>query len=183
PPRSAALRRGGAALLAASASLLIPLATAAPALAAPGPASPSASASPGASHGATAPDGKAKPPNKPAKEPPAQMSTVGGELLGKPGTQVQLGPGAPQLPKEISGDSWLVADAESGDILAAHNLHWKRPPASTLKMLFADTVLPKFPKDQKHKVLASDLAGMGEGSSQVGIKEDSTYTVHDLWLG
>ncbi|MCC2279380.1 MULTISPECIES: D-alanyl-D-alanine carboxypeptidase family protein [Streptomyces] len=183
PPRSAALRRGGAALLAASASLLIPLATAAPALAAPGPASPSASASPGASHGATAPDGKAGPPHKPAKEPPAQMSTVGGELLGKPGTQVQLGPGAPQLPKEISGDSWLVADAESGDILAAHNVHWKLPPASTLKMLFADTVLPKFPKDQKHKVLASDLAGMGEGSSQVGIKEDSTYTVHDLWLG
>ena len=37
-------------------------------------------------------------------------------------------------------------------MLAAHNAHWRLPPASTLKMLFADTVLPKFPKDQKHKV-------------------------------
>ena len=50
-------------------------------------------------------------------------------------------------------------------------------------MLFADTVLPKFPKDTVHKVAPSDLQGMGEGSSLVGIKENLTYTVQDLWLG
>ncbi|MGW5589149.1 D-alanyl-D-alanine carboxypeptidase family protein, partial [Streptomyces sp. NPDC003857] len=47
----------------------------------------------------------------------------------------------------------------------------------------ADTVLPKFPRSEKHKVAPSDLAGMGAGSSLVGIKEGETYTVHDLWLG
>ncbi|TQE24079.1 DUF5136 domain-containing protein [Streptomyces ipomoeae] len=119
----------------------------------------------------------------PSATPPAAMSTVGGELLGKPGTQVDLGSDAPVLPKGISARSWIVADAETGDVLAAHNAHWRLAPASTLKMLFADTLLPKFNKDEKHKVAPTDLAGIGAGSSMVGIKENETYTVHDLWLG
>ena len=116
-------------------------------------------------------------------KPPASMSTVGGARLGKPGTQVELGAGAPALPKDVTARSWIVSDAESGEVLAAHNAHWKLPPASTLKMLFADTLLPKFPKTETHKVVDSDLAGIGAGSSLVGIKEDETYTVEDLWLG
>jgi D-alanyl-D-alanine carboxypeptidase (penicillin-binding protein 5/6) len=111
------------------------------------------------------------------------MSTVGGARLGQTGTQVNLGSGVPVLPKDLTARSWIVADAESGQVLAAHNAHWRLPPASTLKMLFADTVLPKFPSTQTHKVAVTDLAGMGEGSSLVGIKENETYTVHDLWLG
>ncbi|WP_308312589.1 D-alanyl-D-alanine carboxypeptidase [Streptomyces sp. ISL-11] len=159
PPRCAATRRYGAAL-AATASLLLPLMTAAPA------------------HADNPADGKGAP-----KTPPARMSTVGGELLGRPGPQVRRGPGAPELPRDLSGRSWLVADAESGAILAANNAHWRLPPASTLKMLFADTVLPKLPRTKTHKVLPSDLEGMGAGSSAVGIKEGSSYSVHDLWLG
>ncbi|MFJ2109644.1 D-alanyl-D-alanine carboxypeptidase family protein [Streptomyces microflavus] len=117
-------------------------------------------------------------------KPPSTMSSLGGEQLAKTGPQVNLGPGAPVLPKKLSGRSWVVADAESGDILAAHNAHWRLPPASTLKMLFADTVLPALqPTTLTHTVKDSDLAGVGEGSSLVGIKEDHTYTVHDLWLG
>ncbi|RSS55092.1 D-alanyl-D-alanine carboxypeptidase [Streptomyces sp. WAC01280] len=111
------------------------------------------------------------------------MSAVGGAALGRPGTQVQLGPGAPVLPKELSARSWIVADAESGQVLASHNAHWRLAPASTLKMLFADTVLPKLPKTQNHLVTTQDLAGMGSGSSLVGIKEKQSYSVHDLWLG
>ncbi|MFF8276591.1 MULTISPECIES: D-alanyl-D-alanine carboxypeptidase family protein [Streptomyces] len=116
-------------------------------------------------------------------KPPAVMSTVGGTLLGRPGTQVQLGPGAPVLPKELSARSWIVADAESGAVLAAHNSHWRLAPASTLKMLFADTLLPKFPRTALHTVAPTDLTGLGAGSSLVGIKEKQTYSVHDLWLG
>ncbi|WP_398978764.1 D-alanyl-D-alanine carboxypeptidase family protein [Streptomyces sp. I05A-00742] len=198
---SATARRRGAALVAASAALALPLATAAPALAAPpaphashtpgasqspgGTQSPGASQSPGGrpspggKPGGTPDDAKGRPP----KQPPAKMSEVGGELLGRPGVQVRPEAGAPELPKDLSGDAWLVADAESGEVLAAKNAHWRLAPASTLKMLFADTVLPKFPRTQQHKVVPSDLEGMGEGSSQVGLKEDSTYSVHDLWLG
>ncbi|MFI8997212.1 D-alanyl-D-alanine carboxypeptidase family protein [Streptomyces sp. NPDC053542] len=125
----------------------------------------------------------AKPTKSKAPEPPAAMSAVGGDLLAKPGTQVRLKDGAPKLPKGLSARSWIVSDPESGDVLAAHNAHWPLPPASTLKMLFADTLLPKFPKTEQHKVEPEDLAGMGEGSSLVGIKEHQTYSVHDLWLG
>ncbi|MFF9777152.1 D-alanyl-D-alanine carboxypeptidase family protein [Streptomyces sp. NPDC013978] len=155
-------------LLVTSATLLslslasLPMLTAGPAFAAK--PSPSASASPSAT-------------------PPANMSTVGGELLGRPGTQANLGSDAPVLPKGISARSWIVADADTGEVLAAHNAHWRLAPASTLKMLFADTLLPKFDKNDKHKVAAADLAGVGAGSSMVGIKEDETYTVDDLWLG
>ncbi|KOX26615.1 D-alanyl-D-alanine carboxypeptidase [Streptomyces sp. NRRL F-6491] len=116
-------------------------------------------------------------------KPPLVMSEVGGALLGVPGTQVRLGAGAPVLPKELSARSWIVADAENGQVLAAHNAHWPLAPASTLKMLFADALLPKFPKTQNHLVTVQDLAGIGEGSSLVGVKEKQTYSVHDLWLG
>ncbi|MEV7435190.1 D-alanyl-D-alanine carboxypeptidase family protein [Streptomyces griseoviridis] len=123
------------------------------------------------------------PSTSPSATPPAHMSSVGGARLGQPGAQADLGDGAPVLPKGLTARSWIVADAESGEVLAAQNAHWRLPPASTMKMLFADTVLPKFPKSEKHTVVPADLAGIGAGSSMVGIKEGETYTVHDLWLG
>ncbi|MFF0207533.1 D-alanyl-D-alanine carboxypeptidase family protein [Streptomyces althioticus] len=131
----------------------------------------------------TAPAALAAPRPTPSATPPAHTSVVGGERLAKPGTQVNLAPGTPVLPKELSARSWIVADAESGDVLAAHNAHWRLAPASTLKMLFADTLLPKWPGTTTHRVESSDLAGVGAGSSMVGVKEGETYTVHDLWLG
>ncbi|MET9348186.1 D-alanyl-D-alanine carboxypeptidase family protein [Streptomyces termitum] len=150
---------------AVSAALLLPLVLAA------GPALADEPVRPGAT-------------GTPQPQPPANMSSVGGAALGLPGTQVKLGTGAPVLPKELSARSWIVADAESGAVLASHNAHWRLAPASTLKMLFADTLIPKFtdPK-QTHLVTEADLAGMGEGSSLVGIKEKQSYTVRDLWLG
>ncbi|NGO44398.1 D-alanyl-D-alanine carboxypeptidase [Streptomyces sp. YC419] len=141
---------------------------------------------PAVADGTPTPSQKATPKasTSPSATAPADMSTVGGAQLGKAGTQVNLGTGAPVLPKDLSARSWVVADAESGDVLAAHNAHWRLAPASTLKMLFADTLLPKFSqREEKHKVVPSDLAGTGPNSSLVGIKEDETYTVHDLWLG
>ncbi|WTW29429.1 DUF5136 domain-containing protein [Streptomyces purpurascens] len=130
-----------------------------------------------------APKPSGSPSASPSATPPASMSTLGGARLGRPGTQVNLASGVPVLPKDLSARSWIVSDAETGDVLAAHNAHWRLAPASTLKMLFADTLLPKFPSTAEHKVVPSDLAGIGAGSSMVGIKEEETYTVHDLWLG
>lgn len=124
-----------------------------------------------------------KPSTSPTATPPARMSVVGGARLAQPGTQVNLASGVPVLPKGLSARSWIVSDAESGEVLAAHNAHWRLAPASTLKMLFADTLLPRWPKTTEHKVEPSDLAGIGSGSSMVGVKEDETYTVEDLWRG
>ncbi|MGP9019040.1 D-alanyl-D-alanine carboxypeptidase family protein [Streptomyces sp. BR1] len=178
--------------LAAAAAALLPALAAAPAAAVPydvkpgtpGP-SPSLSASPGPSASPGKPGTDAKPgrTRKDPDPPPASMSTVGGALLAQPGTQAKLGPGAPVLPMDLTGRSWIVADAKSGEVLASHNAHWRLPPASTLKMLFADTVLPSLPKTEVRKVTQADLEGVGEGSSLVGVKENESYTVHDLWLG
>ncbi|MFI2759739.1 D-alanyl-D-alanine carboxypeptidase family protein [Streptomyces echinatus] len=134
---------------------------------------------------ATAPAALAAPApsTSPTATPPAQMSTLGGARLGQAGTQVNLAPGVPVLPKDLTARSWIVSDAESGEVLAAHNAHWRLPPASTLKMLFADTVLPRFSQGTRYKVTPDDLKGVGAGSSVVGVKEGGTYSVHDLWLG
>ncbi|MEU6663676.1 serine hydrolase [Streptomyces sp. NPDC046821] len=110
----------------------------------------------------------------------AAPGVVGGQRLGRPG--VQVAPGAPRLPR-LAAKSWLVADHDSGDVLASYAAHRALPPASTLKMLFADTVLPKFGRTQHHKVTAADLANIPFGSSLVGIQAGTTYSVEQLWQG
>jgi D-alanyl-D-alanine carboxypeptidase (penicillin-binding protein 5/6) len=103
-------------------------------------------------------------------------------LLYRSGTQVRRHAGAPGLPA-VSALSWLVADARSGEVLAAHDAHRRLPPASTLKTLFALTVLPVLPGSIPHRVSEKDLADMGPGSSLVGVAEGRTYRVADLWRG
>jgi D-alanyl-D-alanine carboxypeptidase (penicillin-binding protein 5/6) len=106
-----------------------------------------------------------------------------GALLNEPGVHVDRTDDTPPLPDGISALAWTVSDARTGQILAAKNAHRKLPPASTLKTLFALTVLPRFPATEKHKVTDSDLMGIGEGSSLVGVQAGQTYTVADLWRG
>ncbi|WP_405793161.1 D-alanyl-D-alanine carboxypeptidase family protein [Streptomyces sp. NBC_01506] len=104
-------------------------------------------------------------------------------LLYRPGTHVRATAGAPAPPAGVSALSWVVADAGSGAVLAAHNAHRPLPPASTLKTLFAVTALPRIPSDARHSVTEADLTGIGAGSSLVGIAPGQTYDVADLWRG
>ncbi|MER7721374.1 serine hydrolase [Streptomyces flaveolus] len=103
-------------------------------------------------------------------------------LLYRSGTQARLRPGAPEVP-DVSALSWVVADAGSGEVLAAHDAHRKLPPASTLKTLFALTVLPVLPGGISHRVSTEELSDVGPGSSLVGVVEGHTYRVSDLWNG
>jgi D-alanyl-D-alanine carboxypeptidase (penicillin-binding protein 5/6) len=137
---------------------------------------PVASAAPAPHKNPPSPTTSAEP------EPPGNMSGLGGNRLAQPGVQVDLPPGVAP-PPTIEAYSWLVADMTSGQILAAKNVHWQLAPASTLKMLFADTVLPKLDKNTVHTVAPQELEGMGDGSSKVGVKENLAYSVHDLWNG
>ncbi|MFE9775121.1 D-alanyl-D-alanine carboxypeptidase family protein [Streptomyces sp. NPDC005931] len=103
-------------------------------------------------------------------------------LLHRSGTHVRPRAGAPGLP-QVSARSWLVADAGTGEVLAAHEAHRRLPPASTLKTLFALAVLPALPGGIRHEVTEAELRDVGPGSSLVGIAEDRTYRVSDLWNG
>ncbi|MFD7976424.1 D-alanyl-D-alanine carboxypeptidase family protein [Streptomyces sp. NPDC059071] len=156
---------GAAALLLA---LPVPFAPAVYAASAARPASP-------ASRAAAAATAAAEP------TPPARRF-VDPARLDRPGTQVQPLRGAPALPS-VSARSWLVADASTGEVLAARNAHKPLPPASTLKALFALTAMPHHDPDERHTVDDAELTGIGEGSSLVGVKEGYTYKVSDLWNG
>jgi D-alanyl-D-alanine carboxypeptidase (penicillin-binding protein 5/6) len=103
-------------------------------------------------------------------------------LLYRSGLQVRARAGAPEVP-EVSALAWLVADAGTGEVLAAHHAHRRLPPASTLKTLFALTVLPVLPGGIRHTVREEELAGIGSGSSLVGVAAGRTYRVSDLWRG
>nr|WP_079133640.1 D-alanyl-D-alanine carboxypeptidase [Streptomyces sp. FXJ1.172]WEO99115.1 D-alanyl-D-alanine carboxypeptidase [Streptomyces sp. FXJ1.172] len=114
--------------------------------------------------------------------PGPEAAMPGPSLLYRSGTQVRPHRGIPGVPA-VSALSWVVADAGSGDVLAASDAHRRLPPASTLKTLFALTVLPKLPGGMRHTVRDEELKDIGQGSSLVGIKEGRTYQVADLWRG
>ncbi|WP_433859070.1 D-alanyl-D-alanine carboxypeptidase family protein [Streptomyces kronopolitis] len=102
---------------------------------------------------------------------------------GEAGVRAVTAPGIPRLPDGLSALSWMVADADTGNVLATKSPHRKLAPASTLKTLFAVTVLPKFPSGTVRQVSSADLAGVGAGSSVVGVRQGRSYTVADLWRG
>lgn len=115
--------------------------------------------------------------------PPKPGPAYSSDLLDRPGVQVRPDAGAPAVPSDVSALSWLVADARSGEVLAAHNAHRQLPPASTLKSLFALTALPHLDAVARHRVTQSELSEVGDGSSLVGVEAGRSYTVADLWRG
>ncbi|MGW6063088.1 D-alanyl-D-alanine carboxypeptidase family protein [Streptomyces sp. NPDC055189] len=115
--------------------------------------------------------------------PPKPGPAYSSDLLDRPGIQARPGAGAPAVPDDVSALSWLVADARSGEVLAAHNAHRQLPPASTLKSLFALTALPHLDAVARHKVTQSELDGVGDGSSLVGVEPGRSYSIADLWRG
>lgn len=115
--------------------------------------------------------------------PPKPGPVYSSNLLDRPGVQVRPDAGAPAVPSDVSALSWLVADARSGEVLAAHNAHRQLPPASTLKSLFALTALPHLDAVARHRVTQSELSEVGDGSSLVGVEAGRSYTVADLWRG
>ncbi len=118
----------------------------------------------------------------PGVDPGPRTRDAPASLLYRPGTHVRPRAGAPEVP-DLSARSWLVADADTGAVLAAHDAHRRLPPASTLKTLFALTVMPALPSGIRHRVDPEELADIGPGSSLVGVAEYRTYRVSDLWNG
>lgn len=108
---------------------------------------------------------------------PASAETLGGEQLASPTSTVLLQPGADPLPR-VKAATWILADAETGEVLAQKGSHVRRAPASTLKMLTALTVLPRTTPDTPY--VASPRAAYIYGA-RVGLKPGKTYTMDELW--
>lgn len=107
----------------------------------------------------------------------APRATVGGPLLASHGTVVARG--APRLPSGIDAHGWLVADAGTGQVLAAHNAHGKYLPASTLKTLTALTLLPVLKNRRQIVTATADDANVD--GTRVGLVPHGHYSVELLF--
>jgi D-alanyl-D-alanine carboxypeptidase (penicillin-binding protein 5/6) len=128
---------------------------------------------------------RAKPPTKPPKPSPLPSHdpvrpVVGGDRLASSGLVVPADP--LPLPKKITAKSWIVADLDSGDVIAACGAHEYGAPASVQKLLLVATVIDHLDPTQVIKVTAEDL-NYEPGSSAVGLVLNGKYTVKTLFLG
>ena len=104
-------------------------------------------------------------------------ATVGGDLLTGKGKIVSLGVDSDPLPV-VRAKTWVVANADTGEILAAKGPHVLRAPASTLKILTALTVMPQL--DPTTPIKAKKRAVNTYGS-KVGLVRGRTYSANDLF--
>jgi serine-type D-Ala-D-Ala carboxypeptidase (penicillin-binding protein 5/6) len=122
-------------------------------------------------------DPSAPTPTAPYADRPPQGtapdgSTVGGDDLDTRG--VVVADGAPALPAEVVAAGWLVADAGTGDVLAARDPHGRYYPASTLKTLTLLTLAPVLDPDMVVEGTVDDESVEG---SRVGMVEGGRYPV------
>ncbi|GAA4578765.1 hypothetical protein GCM10023194_02460 [Planotetraspora phitsanulokensis] len=99
---------------------------------------------------------------------------IGGRLLGGRGL---IAPTGIAPPPKTEASAFLIADADTGQVLAAKDPHGHYRPASTLKTLTAVTLIPKLDKDRWVK--PSQWACDEEGSA-VGIVPEPIYQIDDL---
>jgi D-alanyl-D-alanine carboxypeptidase (penicillin-binding protein 5/6) len=83
-------------------------------------------------------------------------------------------------PPHIEASSYVIADLETGQVLAAKNPHGHYRPASTLKTLTSIALIPRL--DPASKVRPS-VAAVDASGSAVGLEVTWTYTVKDLFHG
>ena len=92
-------------------------------------------------------------------------------------TDLPRGVPAPPAPQSVG---WLLADLDSGDVIAAQGAHTKLAPASTLKVLTALALTTGV--DPETVYTARDADALIDGS-KVGLVPGSRYTVNDLLHG
>ncbi|MDP9166754.1 MAG: D-alanyl-D-alanine carboxypeptidase [Actinomycetota bacterium] len=117
-----------------------------------------------------------------AGDPPAPLPVpakpLGGEAMSGCGTITA--PDTPPLPGDVSADAWVIADLDSGDIVAAKDPHGRHRPASIIKVLVAMQSLRELPINKQVIGTADDAAAEG---TRVGVDEGGKYTVIDLLHG
>jgi serine-type D-Ala-D-Ala carboxypeptidase (penicillin-binding protein 5/6) len=167
------------ALAAAGAAVVLGLAIA-PAAAATGPgaaartgASPAASLPPASVPGAPLPSGY-----RPAAAPSPSPQAIGGAQLAGHGVIVDYPSGSvPRLPN-VPASAFVVADAGTGQVLAAKDPHGWYRPASTLKVLTAIALIPVL--NPNATVVASEQATSTE-ANVAGLVTGRAYQISGLF--
>ncbi|MGL5859261.1 MAG: D-alanyl-D-alanine carboxypeptidase family protein [Angustibacter sp.] len=105
----------------------------------------------------------------------AGKPVVGGDRLSGTSVVVDRPPDVP-APERFAARAWVLADADTGQVLAARAPHRRHRPASTIKTLTVLTALPLVDPDAQVLAQPDDLS---EGS-QVGLVPGSRYRVRQL---
>ena len=109
---------------------------------------------------------------------PVPASPIGGSVLG--GCGVVAAANTPPVPGDISAEAWVVADLDSGAIIAARDPHGRHRPASLIKVLVAMASLGELNLNKTVNGTPEDAAAEG---TRVGIAPDGAYTVDQLLHG
>lgn len=109
---------------------------------------------------------------------PVPPKPVGGDALGSCG--IIAAPGTPPVPGDISAEAWLVADLDSGAVIAARDPHGRHRPASVIKVLTAMATINELSLDTPVAGTAEDTAAEG---TKVGVAPGGNYTIYQLLHG
>ena len=113
-----------------------------------------------------------------SQSPPAIGPVIGGAQLAGHGVLVNYPSGSvPRLPA-VTASAWVIADAGTGQVLAAKDPHGRYRPASTLKVLTAISLIPVLNPDAT--VVASKQATT-VSPNIVGQLAGHAYKVSDLF--
>lgn len=119
---------------------------------------------------------------KPGESPPAPLPVpakpMGGDALA--GCGVITAPGTPPVPNDISAEAWLVADLDTGEVIAAKDPHGRHRPASIIKVLVAMQAIKDLPI---HKVVPGTADDAAQEGTKVGVGENGHYSINDLLHG
>jgi D-alanyl-D-alanine carboxypeptidase (penicillin-binding protein 5/6) len=103
--------------------------------------------------------------------------SVGGPRLASMGVITDLPAGVPH-PPALKDVSWVLADLDTGAVVAAKAPHAKLLPASTLKALTALTLIPVVPPATRVVATPEDASADG---TRVGLVPGLPYTAHQLF--
>jgi D-alanyl-D-alanine carboxypeptidase (penicillin-binding protein 5/6) len=113
-----------------------------------------------------------------ARTPAAAHAAIGGPLMASHGVVVNYPDARARRVPSIPASSWVIANAGTGQVLAARNPHGKFGPASTMKVLTAITLIPLLKPDAM--VLASRQAADTE-PMDAGLVAGRRYQVANLF--
>lgn len=86
--------------------------------------------------------------------------------------------GVVKAPIKVKNASWLIADGDTGDVLAAQDAHGRYLPASTQKVLTALTLIPKVDPNKLIKPTSNNCYPEG---TKVGMTPKLAYKSSDLF--
>jgi len=103
---------------------------------------------------------------------------VGGPLMASQGVVVNQPTQHPMPLPDVPASAWVVANAGTGQVLAARDPHGAFGPASTLKVLTAITLIPLL--NPSAMVVASKFAA-SQQEFDIGLNSGQAYKVSDLF--